>query len=276
MDLLFQGSEDGISPRVMADSSWMDGGASQDGPWLNPGIRHEFAGASVLLVEDDDDSREFLMTMLELDGFAPTACSSAEAALEALREQPFDLVLTDYMLPNRTGGWLLQQASAEGLIDATPVLVVTAHPRPADVAEYEIVQKPFDPDHLVSRVRQRLEGPSRRPKRSVTPPQTGSRAGNGDGEDAGGKEPVELILYVSSHSPRSAEAIQNLLRVVSRFSSDRVNLTVHDLSADPSKGLADAVFVTPTLVRRSPGPRTFVLGHITNPEIIAALVADLS
>ena len=71
----------------MADGSWIDGGASQDGRWLNPGIRHEFTGATVLLVEDDDDSREFLMTMLELDGFTPTGCSSAEAALEELREQ---------------------------------------------------------------------------------------------------------------------------------------------------------------------------------------------
>jgi hypothetical protein len=98
--------------------------------------------------------------------------------------------------------------------------------------------------------------------------------GDGHGEEGGGKEPVELILYVSAHSPRSAEAIQNILRVIARFSSDRVNLTVHDLSADPSTGLADSVFVTPTLVKRSPGPRTFILGHITNPDIIAALLAD--
>jgi DNA-binding response OmpR family regulator len=143
----------------MADRSWTNGSDSEGRRWLNPGIRDEFAGAAVLLVEDDDDIRELLITLLELDGFTPTACSSAEAALEELREQPFDLVLVDYMLPHRTGGWLLQQASAEGLIDATPVLVVTAHPGPPDLGAYEIVRKPFDPDHLVSRVRQRLEGP---------------------------------------------------------------------------------------------------------------------
>jgi len=258
----------------MADSSWTDGGTSADGQWLNPGIRDEFAGASVLLVEDDDDIRELLMTLLELDGFTPTACSSAEAALEELREQPFDLVLTDYMLPNRTGGWLLHQASAEGLIDATSVLVVTAHPRPPDVGAYEIVPKPFDPDHLVSRVRQRLEGPSRPPKRPPTAPLPDSSAGDGHGEDGGCREPVELILYASLHSPHSAEAIQNIQRVVARFSSARVNLTIHDLSADPRKGRADSVVVTPTLVRRSPGPRTFILGHSTNPDSIAALLAD--
>ena len=40
-----------------------------------------------------------------------------------------------------------------------PRLVVTAHPSPADLSGFEIVQKPFDLDELVQRVRRRLEGP---------------------------------------------------------------------------------------------------------------------
>ena len=119
----------------MAERAWAEGGTSSD-EWVNHGLRDAFTGASVLLVEDDPDIREMLITLLELAGFAPTACSSAEAALEQLREESFDLVLTDYMLPRRTGGWLLEQASAEGLIDATPVLVVTAHPHPPDLDGY--------------------------------------------------------------------------------------------------------------------------------------------
>lgn len=256
----------------MADRSWTDSGKRDDGQWLNPGLQSEFDGASVLLVEDDDDIRELLITMLELAGFTPTACSSAEAALEQLREQPFDLVLTDYMLPQRTGGWLLEQARREGLIEATPVLVVTAHPQPPDLGDYEVVQKPFDLDQLVSKVRQQLEGPSRRPKMPLTAPLNSTRAG--DGQEDGCPDPVELILYVSAHSPRSAQAIQNIRRVIERFPSDRVTLTIHDLSADPAKGAADSIAYTPTLVRRSPGPRTFILGHITNPDIVAALLAD--
>lgn len=257
----------------MADRSWTNGGASGGEQWLDPAMRREFDGASVLLVEDDDDIRELLLMMLELAGLTPTACSSAEAALEELREQRFDLVLTDYMLPRRTGGWLLQQAAAEGLIEPTQVLVVTAHPQPADVAEYEIVPKPFDLDHLVSKVRQRLEGPTRRPRLPLTAPLNNS-SGIGDGHDDGCPDPVELILYVSAHSTRSAQAIQNIQRVIARFPSHRVTLTIHDLSVDPGKGIDDAIAYTPTLVRRSPGPRTFILGHITNPEIVAALLAD--
>ena len=35
-----------------------------------------------------------------------------------------------------------------------------------------------------------------------------------------------------------------------------------------------AVAFTPTLVRRTPGPRTFILGHVTNPDLLMELLAD--
>ena len=231
-----------------------------------------FDGASILLVEDDQDIRELLTTLLQLEGFRATACATAEAALEELREQTFDLVLTDYMLPNRTGGWLLKQASDAGLIDSIPVLVVTAHPNPADVLNYEIVQKPFDLDDLVTKVRRRLgtEG-LKRPRMPISAPLSSTRPGDqGDGDCP---DPIELVLYISAHSPRSAAAVENIKRVLTRFSSSRVSLTICDLSVDPHKGAADSVAFTPTLVKRSPGPRTYILGHLSNPEVLVELLA---
>ena len=232
-------------------------------------MRDEFAGASILLVEDDPDIRELLDTLLKLAGFAPTVCSNAEFGLEQLREQPFDLVLTDYALPNRTGGWLIQQAKAEGLLEATPVLVVTAHPNPPDVDGYEVICKPFDLDHLVTRVRQRLDGGGRRRPAPPSGTPKSQRPGDTDGDCP---DPVELILYVSAHSPKSAAAIANIKRVLSRYQSSRVRLTICDLSRNPEAGKADAVAFTPTLVKRSPGPRTFILGHITNPDLLVELL----
>lgn len=240
--------------------------------WLNPEMRDVFDGASILLVEDDDDIRELMTTLLELAGFATTACSTAEAALQELREQPFDMVLTDYMLPHRTGGWLLRQASDEGLLDATPALVVSAHPNPPDVDGFEIVPKPFDLDDLVSKVRRRLDTSSARASMAVRPPVAAKKGQDGGGN--GGLKPVELILYISSHSPSSASAVATIKTVVGRFSSSRVKLTICDLSKTPSAGTDDAIAFTPTLVKRSPGPRTFILGHISNPELVAELLAS--
>ena len=255
---------------MMAERAWADGGTSS-GEWVNHGLRDSFTGASVLLVEDDRDITEMLLTLLELAGFTPTACSSAEAALEQLRESSFDVVLTDYMLRRRTGGWLLEQARAEGLIDGTPVLVLTAHPHPPDLDGYEVITKPFDLDHLVAKVQQHLEGPTRRPKMPFSATLNGD--GVGDGKGANNPSRVELILYVSA-SPRCLRAIDTIKGVVSRFSSDRVKLTIHDILVDPTQGVEDSISYTPTLVRRSPRPRTFLLGDITNPEIVVELLQD--
>lgn len=49
---------------------------------------------------------------------------------------------------------------------------------------------------------------------------------------------------------------------------------VHDLASDSAPGAADSVTFTPTLLRRTPGPRTFILGHITNPDVRRELLAD--
>jgi hypothetical protein len=87
-------------------------------------------------------------------------------------------------------------------------------------------------------------------------------------------DPVELVLYVSSQSARSFAALRNIRKVLKRFKSSRVKLTVCDLATNPGGGIEDSVAFTPTLVRRTPGPRTFILGHVTNPELLLELLAD--
>jgi CheY-like chemotaxis protein len=241
-------------------------------PWsYEPGQDH-LAQPVVLLVEDDRDIREMVATLLDMAGFTVVSCDTAECGLNALREQAFDLVLTDYALPRKSGLWLLQEAESEGLIQGTPVLIVTAHPDVDAPTSYEIVPKPFDLDELIDRVRRRMEstgGGSRRKRPASTRGDSGTDGGQPDCP-----EPVELILYVSSQSPRSHAAVRNIKQVLERFHSSRVKLTVCDLAANPNAGIEDAVAFTPTLVRKTPGPRTFILGHITNPELLLELLAD--
>lgn len=129
--------------------------------------------------------------------------------------------------------------------------------------------EPFNLDHLVSKGQQHLEGPVRRPKMPFSATLNGDGIGNGKG--ANNPSEVELILYVSS-SPRCVRAIDTIKGVVSRFPRQRVKLTIHDLSMDPSQGVEDSISYTPTLVRRRPRPRTFILGDITNPEIVVELL----
>ena len=159
------------------------------------------------------------------------------------------------------------------MIDTTPVLIVTAHPHVDGAADYEVIQKPFDLDELVERVRYRVEGEG--PRRRRAPELRGDGRSHGNGDDGSAcPDPVELILYVSSRSSRSHAAVRNIRQVLKRFKSSRVKLTVCDLARDPARGIEDAVAFTPTLVRKTPGPRTFILGHVTNPELVMELLAD--
>jgi CheY-like chemotaxis protein len=242
--------------------------------WDFPEREDELARPTILVVEDDADIRDMMSTLLGMAGFNVVSSETAEGGLNALREQEFDLVLTDYALPRQSGMWLLESAESEGLIDGTPVLIVTAHPHVDGGGAYEVVQKPFDLDDLVERVRRRMEG-DRTPRRRRQPAMLMPVGKNSD-EPArpGCPEPIELILYVSSQSARSYTAVRNVRKVLERYESSQVRLTICDLSQDPSGGIEDAVAFTPTLVRRTPGPRTFILGHLTSPELLLELLAD--
>jgi CheY-like chemotaxis protein len=230
--------------------------------WIPPDMNEGF-GRTILIVEDATDIRHLLVTLLEMAGYQATACETAEEGLEALREQVFDFVLTDYALPNRTGGWLLQQARAEGLLDATPAVVITAHPNPADIDGFDVVRKPFDLDDLVGHVRRRLEDRSPTSGPPSGPGARSRRCGYSDGDDP---EPIELILYVTAATPNSASAIQDIERILSGYGSDRFRLTIRHVGDDAANAACPAV------ARRSPGPRTFILGHITNPDLLIALL----
>jgi DNA-binding NtrC family response regulator len=63
----------------------------------------------VLVVEDDDHLREVLLQAATLEGYSATALPSAEAALDHLQEEQFDILVTDVNLPAMTGLDLLQQ-----------------------------------------------------------------------------------------------------------------------------------------------------------------------
>jgi KaiB domain len=83
---------------------------------------------------------------------------------------------------------------------------------------------------------------------------------------------IELVLYVSSGSPHSMAALRNLRRTLAQYAGDAVTLTVCDLSKDPSLADRDGVHFTPSLVANGPGPRTWIVGHLGNPQVLQAFL----
>jgi DNA-binding response OmpR family regulator len=104
---------------------------------------------TALLVEDDGAIRDALCELLESTGYRVTRVSSAEQGIFFLRNQTFSVLVTDCALPGESGEWLVRQARAEGLLDETRVLVVTALLKPPEIDGVSIHPKPLDIDQFL-------------------------------------------------------------------------------------------------------------------------------
>jgi CheY-like chemotaxis protein len=98
----------------------------------------------ILLVEDNEDIREGLTDLLESEGYSVAGSGSAEEGLARLRSESFQLVITDYMLPGETGGWLLEQAEREQRLRGMGAVMITAHPKVRPPAGVRLMHKPLD------------------------------------------------------------------------------------------------------------------------------------
>lgn len=83
---------------------------------------------SVLVVEDEQSIRDVLVELFETEGNAVTAAELLPEALDRLRSQRFDLIVTDLRLGGKRDGGLQVMALAGMLSPDATVLVLTAYP----------------------------------------------------------------------------------------------------------------------------------------------------
>ena len=106
----------------------------------------------ILLIEDDQGSREALMILLKASGFAMKGCSSGEEALELLDGEPFDIVISDLKLPDMSGIDILTKVKADS--PRTEVILVTGHASAETAVQamkkgaYDYITKPLNIDEL--------------------------------------------------------------------------------------------------------------------------------
>ncbi len=119
----------------------------------------------LLIVDDRHDVADLARLMLEDFGYTAQVTYSAAEALVALDERPFDLLLTDLVMPGGMNGVMLAR-EARRRWPAMPCLLMTGYAETSiertDVggSELPVISKPFLPQDLARKVRQVLDGPS--------------------------------------------------------------------------------------------------------------------
>ncbi len=81
--------------------------------------------ARILVVDDDPSLRRVLEYNLARKGFRVTSAMNAEEALERFQREPFEVVITDILMPGINGIDLLNKIKAGS--PETAVIVITAH-----------------------------------------------------------------------------------------------------------------------------------------------------
>ncbi|MCK5624101.1 MAG: phosphate regulon transcriptional regulator PhoB [Alphaproteobacteria bacterium] len=115
--------------------------------------------ARILIVEDEAALSTLLAYNLEKEGFTVRVAADGEQALEALAEEPPDLVLLDWMLPHVSGIEICRRIRRDPETRDLPVIMLTAKGEEADrirgldTGADDYVTKPFSPAELVARVR---------------------------------------------------------------------------------------------------------------------------
>jgi CheY-like chemotaxis protein/anti-sigma regulatory factor (Ser/Thr protein kinase) len=169
------------------------------------------AKSDVLIVDDDDATREGLCELLALAGFSVKAEKDGLRALEVIRAYDVSVVLLDVLLPGLGGLEVLARCAEERR--AAKIVIMTGLDTPETVLgalrdqAYDFLPKPIEPARLIEVVRRALTTPSKAP------------------------------IVVLSARPEWVE----LLVPCTREAADRIQSFVHQLEADLPADLRESV-----------------------------------
>ena len=109
-------------------------------------------GASILVVEDDDDVLESIRELLEDSGYQVTAARNGVEALAVLGQMPPPAaMLVDSLMAEMSGAEFLQACATDPKLASIPAIVISGNsPAALDVPNVQgFVTKPFGPDQLL-------------------------------------------------------------------------------------------------------------------------------
>ncbi len=121
-----------------------------------------------MIVDDSPAMRSVVRRVIEISGFELSACfeaSSGQEALEILKHEWVDAILTDINMPEMDGEELLRRVRADELLHSIPVIVISTDATEKRIAQMlalgaqGYIAKPFLPEDLRGRLETTLGVP---------------------------------------------------------------------------------------------------------------------
>jgi CheY-like chemotaxis protein len=119
---------------------------------------------TVYFIDDSATMREVIKIAFRRENIHVITCADAAAALGQFQEHPPDVVITDVIMPDQDGYSVCSQIKQSEIYSKTPVILMSGvvnksvADRAVAVKADELVRKPFQPQELISRVKNLLGG----------------------------------------------------------------------------------------------------------------------
>ena len=114
--------------------------------------------SKILVVEDEQDIRDLLVFNLQKNGFNVRAVDNGEKALSLIRNDNFDLILLDLMIPGISGFDLTRILKNDDETSEVPIIMLTAKGEESDIVKgleigaQDYITKPFSVKVLMARI----------------------------------------------------------------------------------------------------------------------------
>lgn len=112
---------------------------------------------SILIVDDDAVIMKFMKIVLEMEGYECETAISSQAALERVQNTPFDIMITDIVMPGMNG--LELTGKAKGIKPNMAVIITTgfvdnfSYDKAIEAGASDFIKKPFTEKELIARIK---------------------------------------------------------------------------------------------------------------------------
>ncbi len=181
---------------------------------------------TILVVDDELSMREFLKILLEEEGYEVFTASEAASAIELIKDQKFDLVISDIKMPGMGGLTLLEKIKE--INSALPVIMITAFASPDNAVTamrsgaFDYITKPFKIDEIIKITKSAISVST-----PATPDEITSETESFEGIIGNSQEMIKIFNLISRIAPTPASI---LIYGESGTGKELVAQAIHNLS----------------------------------------------